>query len=140
MLGRTVTDSTLPQRNQVRVIADFVGSPLVALLVATLVAMVTLGRGAVHPAGHRLGDGRDHHRSRDRRPARRRPGSGARRAAGAGRRRGLAVLQPCQRRGFWLVKEYFGMTVGQTLRTWSVMETVISVVALVFILLLGWVL
>ncbi len=32
------------------------------------------------------------------------------------------------------------MTVGQTLRTWSVMETVISVVALVFILLLGWVL
>lgn len=42
--------------------------------------------------------------------------------------------------GFWLVKEYFGMTVGQTLRTWSVMETVISVVALVFILLLGWVL
>ena len=26
--------------------------------------------------------------------------------------------------GFWLVKEYFGMTVGQTFRTWSVMETV----------------
>ncbi|MEV8503992.1 SLC13 family permease [Actinoplanes sp. NPDC051475] len=30
--------------------------------------------------------------------------------------------------GFWLVKEYFGMTVGQTIKTWSVMETVISVV------------
>ncbi|MGW7316819.1 GntP family permease, partial [Streptomyces sp. NPDC054865] len=29
--------------------------------------------------------------------------------------------------GFWLVKEYFGMTVGQTLKTWSVMETIISV-------------
>lgn len=33
--------------------------------------------------------------------------------------------------GFWLVKEYFGLTVGQTLKTWSVMETVISVMGLV---------
>jgi GntP family gluconate:H+ symporter len=30
--------------------------------------------------------------------------------------------------GFWLVKEYFGMTVGETIKTWSVMETIISVV------------
>ncbi|GGN68431.1 gluconate:H+ symporter, GntP family protein [Actinoplanes lobatus] len=30
--------------------------------------------------------------------------------------------------GFWMVKEYFGMTVGQTIKTWSVMETIISVV------------
>lgn len=36
--------------------------------------------------------------------------------------------------GFWLVKEYFGMSVGQTLKSWSVMETVISVVAIVLIL------
>jgi gluconate:H+ symporter, GntP family len=33
--------------------------------------------------------------------------------------------------GFWLVKEYFGMTVGQTVKTWSVMETIISVTGLV---------
>jgi GntP family gluconate:H+ symporter len=39
--------------------------------------------------------------------------------------------------GFWLVKEYFGMTVGQTLASWSVMETVISVVGLVGVLLLS---
>jgi GntP family gluconate:H+ symporter len=39
--------------------------------------------------------------------------------------------------GFWLVKEYFGMTVGQTLATWSVMETIISVVGLVGVLLLN---
>jgi GntP family gluconate:H+ symporter len=39
--------------------------------------------------------------------------------------------------GFWLVKEYFGMTVGQTLKTWSVMETIISVCGLVFVLLLN---
>jgi GntP family gluconate:H+ symporter len=34
--------------------------------------------------------------------------------------------------GFWLVKEYFGMTVAQTIKTWSVCETIISVVALIF--------
>ncbi|GAV46317.1 Gnt-II system L-idonate transporter [Streptomyces acidiscabies] len=31
--------------------------------------------------------------------------------------------------GFWMVKEYFGLSVGQNLKTWSVMETIISVVA-----------
>ncbi|GAA4890044.1 gluconate:H+ symporter [Saccharopolyspora cebuensis] len=36
--------------------------------------------------------------------------------------------------GFWLVKEYFGMSVGQTLKTWSAMETLISVVSFVVIL------
>ncbi|KAK1181356.1 gluconate:H+ symporter [Streptomyces sp. NBS 14/10] len=39
--------------------------------------------------------------------------------------------------GFWLVKEYFGMSVGQTVRTWSVMETIISVVSLGFVMLLS---
>jgi gluconate:H+ symporter, GntP family len=39
--------------------------------------------------------------------------------------------------GFWLVKEYFGLTVGQTLRSWSVMETVISVVGLLGVLILS---
>jgi GntP family gluconate:H+ symporter len=36
--------------------------------------------------------------------------------------------------GFWLVKEYFGMSVGETIKTWSVMETILSVVGLVLIL------
>jgi GntP family gluconate:H+ symporter len=39
--------------------------------------------------------------------------------------------------GFWLVKEYFGMTVGQTIKSWSVMETIISVVGLLVVLLLS---
>ncbi len=39
--------------------------------------------------------------------------------------------------GFWLVKEYFGMTVGQTIKSWSVMETIISVVGLIGVLLLS---
>ncbi|AZQ73157.1 gluconate transporter [Streptomyces luteoverticillatus] len=42
--------------------------------------------------------------------------------------------------GFWMVKEYFGMSVGQTLKTWSLMETVISVVGLGFVMLLSLVL
>jgi GntP family gluconate:H+ symporter len=32
--------------------------------------------------------------------------------------------------GFWLVKEYFNMSVAETMKTWSVCETIISVVAL----------
>jgi GntP family gluconate:H+ symporter len=39
--------------------------------------------------------------------------------------------------GFWLVKEYFGLTVGQTLKSWSVMETVISVMGLAMTLVLS---
>jgi GntP family gluconate:H+ symporter len=34
--------------------------------------------------------------------------------------------------GFWLVKEYFNMTVGQTMKTWSVSETIVSFTALGF--------
>jgi GntP family gluconate:H+ symporter len=36
--------------------------------------------------------------------------------------------------GFWLVKEYFNMSVAQTIKSWSVCETIISVVALVLTL------
>jgi GntP family gluconate:H+ symporter len=33
----------------------------------------------------------------------------------------------CQRWRFWLVKEYLGLDVAQTLRSWTVIETIISV-------------
>ncbi|CAM5656135.1 GntP family permease [Streptomyces canus] len=39
--------------------------------------------------------------------------------------------------GFWLVKEYFGLDVGQTVKTWSIMETIISVFAGGLVLLLS---
>ncbi|TFB49890.1 GntP family permease [Cryobacterium tagatosivorans] len=39
--------------------------------------------------------------------------------------------------GFWLVKEYLGTTVGQNLKTWTVMECVISVTGLAGVLLLN---
>ena len=42
--------------------------------------------------------------------------------------------------GFWLVKEYLGLDVPTTLKTWTVMETIISVVALGVVLGLDFVL
>jgi gluconate:H+ symporter, GntP family len=39
--------------------------------------------------------------------------------------------------GFWLVNQYFRLSVGQTIKTWSVMETILSVTGLIVVLLLG---
>jgi GntP family gluconate:H+ symporter len=39
--------------------------------------------------------------------------------------------------GFWIVKDCLGLTVNQTLRTWTVVETIIGVVGLGFTLLLA---
>ncbi|WP_408011091.1 gluconate:H+ symporter [Pseudalkalibacillus sp. A8] len=38
--------------------------------------------------------------------------------------------------GFWLVKEYLGLTVKETFKTWTVMETILSFVAFAFTLIL----
>ena len=39
--------------------------------------------------------------------------------------------------GFWLVKEYFGMSVAQTIKTWSICETIISVTGLLLTLVMA---
>jgi GntP family gluconate:H+ symporter len=52
---------------------------------------------------------------------------------------GSVFLSHVNDAGFWLVKEYFGLTVGQTMKTWALMETLLSVVGLIFVLLLGMV-
>jgi len=39
--------------------------------------------------------------------------------------------------GFWLVKQYLGTTVGQTFKTWSLMECLLSVTGLLGVLLLS---
>ncbi len=39
--------------------------------------------------------------------------------------------------GFWLFKEYFNLTIAQTIRTWSLMETIVSVVGLLGVLALN---
>ncbi|WP_405375399.1 MULTISPECIES: GntP family permease [unclassified Microbacterium] len=39
--------------------------------------------------------------------------------------------------GFWLIKEYFGLSITQTLKTWTVLECIISVVGLGGVLFLS---
>jgi len=41
--------------------------------------------------------------------------------------------------GFWLVKEYFNMSVIDTIKTWSVSETIVSVAGLLFTAALSYV-
>jgi len=53
---------------------------------------------------------------------------------------GSLVLSHVNDAGFWLIKEFFNMTVQQTLKTWTVAETIIGVAGLGFTLLLGLVL
>ena len=50
---------------------------------------------------------------------------------------GSLILSHVNDGGFWLVKEYFNMTVAQTFKTWTVAETLISVVALLMTLALA---
>jgi GntP family gluconate:H+ symporter len=50
---------------------------------------------------------------------------------------GALILSHVNDAGFWLVKEFFGMTVPQTLKTWTVAETIIGVAGLLFTLLLA---
>jgi Gnt-I system high-affinity gluconate transporter len=38
--------------------------------------------------------------------------------------------------GFWMFKEYFNLTIKQTIRSWSLMETIVSVVGLAGVLVL----
>ena len=50
---------------------------------------------------------------------------------------GSVFLSHVNDAGFWLVKEYFGMSVGQTFKTWSLMETILSVTAMIVIALVA---
>src|SRR6266513_48424 len=50
---------------------------------------------------------------------------------------GSLVLSHVNDSGFWLIKEFFNMTVPQTLKTWTVAETIIGVAGLGFTLLLS---
>lgn len=50
---------------------------------------------------------------------------------------GSLVLSHVNDAGFWMIKEFFNMSVPQTLKSWTMMETLLSVVGLVFILILS---
>jgi len=47
---------------------------------------------------------------------------------------GSTLLSHLNDGGFWIVKDWLGLTVGQTLRTWTVMETILSVAGLLITL------
>jgi GntP family gluconate:H+ symporter len=53
---------------------------------------------------------------------------------------GSLILSHVNDAGFWLVKQYLNMTVLETFKTWTAMETILSVVAIIFIMLLSTVL
>ncbi|MEU7531020.1 gluconate:H+ symporter [Saccharothrix sp. NPDC042600] len=199
MMGKALADIVLVKGSVVRSVADFLGTPVIALLIAVVVSMVTLGRGArmsVREVAKSVESGLP-------------PIAGILLivAAGGGFKQtlidtgigkliadwvagsGLSVLllawlvavlirlatgsatvatvtasgilaplvttlspgetsllvlaigagslffSHVNDAGFWLVKGYFGLTVGQNVKTWSLMETVISVTGLVFVLL-----
>ncbi len=50
---------------------------------------------------------------------------------------GSLMLSHVNDSGFWLIKEFFNMTVPQTLKTWTVAETIIGVAGLGFTILLS---
>jgi GntP family gluconate:H+ symporter len=50
---------------------------------------------------------------------------------------GSLMLSHVNDAGFWLIKEFFNMSVPQTLKTWTVAETIIGVTGLVLTLMLS---
>ena len=50
---------------------------------------------------------------------------------------GSVILSHVNDAGFWLVKEYFGLSLGDTFKSWTVMETLLSVFGLLAVLALS---
>jgi Gnt-I system low-affinity gluconate transporter len=50
---------------------------------------------------------------------------------------GATVLSHVNDSGFWLVKEFMGMTEKQTLMSWTIMETIIGITGLIVVLIIS---
>ncbi|KAA8997033.1 gluconate permease [Affinibrenneria salicis] len=50
---------------------------------------------------------------------------------------GSAIASHVNDAGFWMIKEYFGLTMKETFCTWTLLSTIVSVAGLCFILLLN---
>ena len=48
---------------------------------------------------------------------------------------GSLILSQVNDSGFWLFKEYFNLSIGETFKTMAVMETIIAVTGLIFVLI-----
>lgn len=198
MLGATIADITLPKEHTVRVWADFIGSPITSLLIATVISFWTLGfargftkddilkftndclaptatillvigaGGAFNKVLLNSGVGdyiADLATASAISPiflgwliaalirvatgsatvsmmtaagivapiAQQMPGTSPELlvlATGAG----SLILSHVNDSGFWLIKEYFNMSVQDTLKSWTVMETIVSVTAIILIM------
>ena len=42
--------------------------------------------------------------------------------------------------GFWLFKEYFNLSIRETLRTWTVMETLVGIIGITGVLIMNQIL
>ena len=52
---------------------------------------------------------------------------------------GSLMLSHVNDSGFWLIKEFFNMSVPQTLRTWTACETIVGISGLAFTFVLSWI-
>jgi GntP family gluconate:H+ symporter len=50
---------------------------------------------------------------------------------------GSVFLSHVNDAGFWLVKEFLGLSISQTFKTWSVLECIVSVTGLVGVLIIS---
>jgi Gnt-I system high-affinity gluconate transporter len=50
---------------------------------------------------------------------------------------GSLMLSHVNDTGFWMFKEYFNLTVKETLSTWTVMETLVGVMGLIGVLVIN---
>ncbi|MBL7815134.1 MAG: gluconate permease [Saprospiraceae bacterium] len=41
--------------------------------------------------------------------------------------------------GFWMFKEYFGLSLKDTFKTWTIMETIVGIVGLIGVVILDWI-
>ena len=53
---------------------------------------------------------------------------------------GSVILSPPSDPGFWLFKEFFGLTVKGTMRTWCALETIIAVAGIIGVMILNTIL
>ena len=50
---------------------------------------------------------------------------------------GSLMLSHVNDGGFWLFKEYFNLSIRETLRTWTVMETLVGIIGITGVLILN---
>jgi GntP family gluconate:H+ symporter len=50
---------------------------------------------------------------------------------------GSAIASHVNDAGFWMVKEYFGLSLKETFSTWTLLSTILSITGLICILILN---